>query len=255
VRAIVLDFFEPTGHRPGMESRNLFHRSRRPRGVVPYNPGLHRLVHDKNQWQDSPERPRPAEGFRGWHQRGYLPHRDAPGLTQFVTFRLADAFPEELRAEWRALMEIEEDRRRLRQLEEYLDSARGECHLQRADVARMVEEALRFFHGTRYDLEAWILMPNHVHVLFTQRDVSLSRITGTWKSYTAKEANRILGRSGQFWAEDYWDTYMRDDEQTVRTRHYIETNPVKARLVSDPRQWPWTSARFRDEYGRLNLPA
>jgi len=238
-----------------MESREPSQRSRRPRGVVPYNSDLYRLVRDKNQWQVSPDSPRPTGSLGRWHQRGYLPHRDAPGLTQFVTFRLADAFPSELRAEWQTLLEIEADRRRLRQLEEYLDSGRGECHLKRADVARVVEGALRFFNGTRYDLEAWILMPNHVHVLFTQRDVSLSLITGSWKSYTAKQANQILGRSGQFWAEDYWDTYMRDDEHELRTRHYIEDNPVKAHLAFDPHQWPWGSARFRDEYGRLRLPA
>jgi len=58
-----------------------------PRGVVPYNPGLYALVEAKNRWQD-----RSAES-KHWNQRGYLPHRDAPGLTQFVTFRLADSFP------------------------------------------------------------------------------------------------------------------------------------------------------------------
>ena len=228
--------------------------SRRSRGVVPYNPGLQELVAGKNQWQDHPDAPQASPEFKLWNQRGYLPHRDAPGLTQFVTFRLADGFPVELRSEWEALMKLEDNRHRLRQLEEYLDKGRGQCHLQRPELAGLVEGALRFFHGTRYELQAWVVMPNHVHVLFTQKGEPLGKVLGSWKSYTAKEANRILGRTGQFWDEDYWDTFMRDEAHATRTRRYIENNPVKARLVREPGQWPWSSARFRDEYARLKLP-
>ncbi len=98
----------------------------------------------------------------------------------------------------------------------------------------MVEGALRFFHRTRYVLQSWVVMPNHVHVLFTQRDEPMGRVIGSWKSFTAKEANRLLHRTGQFWDEDYWDTYMRDEAQESRTRRYIENNPVKARLAIEP---------------------
>jgi REP element-mobilizing transposase RayT len=173
---------------------------------------------------------------------------------QFVTFRLADAFPCELRGEWEELLEIEDDRRRRRELEEYLDAGRGECHLKRSEVAGLVEGALGFFDRRRYELDAWVVMPNHVHVLFVQSSRSLSAIVRVWKSHTAREANRALGRAGRFWAPDYWDTYMRDGEHALRVRRYIENNPVKARLVLDPCGWPWSSARRRDEYGRLAAP-
>ena len=229
-----------------------------PRGtrpsVVPYNPNLQKLVQAKHQWQHGPEDPLLPDGSAGWHQRGYLPHRDEPGLMQFVTFRLADAFPVALRAEWQALREIEDNRQRRRQLEIYLDQGRGECPLRRPELAQLVEAALRFFHGTRYDLMAWVVMPNHVHVLFTQGTEPLGRVIGSWKSYTAKAANELLQRSGQFWDEDYWDTYVRNDEHERRTRRYIENNPVKARLAAQPSQWPWSSARFRDAFGKLVLP-
>ena len=228
--------------------------SRNPRGVVPYNPGLYDLVTRKNQWQHGPDDPPFPPDSAGWRQRGYLPHRDEPGLTQFLTFRLADCFPAELRSEWQALMEIEDDRQRQRKLEAYLDLGRGICHLRRPELASLVESALRFFHGSRYNLLAWVVMPNHVHVLLTQRDEPLGKIVGSWKSYTAKEANQVLGRTGQFWDEDYWDTYMRDDPHAEKTRRYIENNPVKAGLVREPVEWPWSSARFRDEFGRLRLP-
>jgi REP element-mobilizing transposase RayT len=225
----------------------------RPR-VVPYSPGLQQLVQAKNQCQHGREDAPLPGGFVGWHQRGYLPHRGKPGLVQFVTFRLADAFPAELRSEWEALLKVEDNRSRLRQLEKYLDKGRGDCHLKRPEVARLVEGALRFFHGTRYDLQAWVVMPNHVHVLFTQRDGLLGRVVGSWKSYTAKKANKMLQRTGQFWDEDYWDTYMRDETHAERTCRYIESNPVKARLALEPAQWAWSSVRFRDEFGRLALP-
>ncbi len=231
-----------------------FKRRRRPRGLVPCNPGLYGLVQAKNQWQGGPDVGQTPVKFKRWNQRGYLPHRDAPGLTQFVTFRLADCFPAELRSEWEALLKIGDDRLRFRQLEEYLDKGRGQCPLRRPELAGLVEGALRYFHGVRYTLEAWVVMPNHVHVLVTQKDVPLGRVVGSWKSYIANKANRALGRTGQFWDEDYWDTYMRDEAHETRTRRYIESNPVKACLAREPAQWPWSSARFRDEFARLILP-
>jgi REP element-mobilizing transposase RayT len=96
-------------------------------------------------------------------------------------------------------------------------------------------------------MRAWVVMPNHVHALFKVGDTSLGRILKQLKVYTAREANRRLHRRGQFWAEDGWDTYMRDREHELGTQRYIENNPVKAGLVRSAKDWPWSSARFRDE--------
>ena len=208
----------------------------------------------KRQWSHPLNKEDLKGGFLDWHENGYLPHRDEPGLVQFVTFRLADSFPEELRNEWEGLLAIEEDRERLLELEAYLDKGRGECHLRRSDIAKLVEDALRFRHRVQYDLRAWVIMPNHVHVLFQVQDVPMSQLVDAWKGYTAKEANKILGRKGRFWQDGYWDTYMRDGDHEVRTRRYIETNPNKAGLVALAQEWPWGSARFRDAYERLCLP-
>jgi hypothetical protein len=76
----------------------------------PHNPGVRDLVSSKRRWSSPPNRENAMCGFRGWRERGYLPHRDEPGLTQFVTFRLADSFPETLRSEWAHLLRIEDDR-------------------------------------------------------------------------------------------------------------------------------------------------
>jgi len=219
----------------------------------PHNPGVRELVSGKRQWSSSPNREDAALGFQGWHERGYLPHRDEPGLTQFVTFHLADSFPAALRSEWEALLQVEDDRERRRQFEKYLDLGRGECHLRRTDIAKLVEDAFRFHHAQWYDLLSWVIMPNHVHFLIKVGDTSLSKIVKELKRYPAREANKILRREGAFWADDYFDIYMRDAEHELKTRRYIENNPVKARLAREPKDWTWSSARFRDEYGRLCL--
>ena len=96
-------------------------------------------------------------------------------------------------------------------------------------------------------------MPNHVHFLIQVEETSLSKIVKELKRYTARQANTILRREGTFWAEDYYETYMRDAEHKLRARRYIENNPVKALLVREPKEWPWSSARLRDEQGVLRL--
>ena len=227
------------------------HPPRRP--GPPHNPGVRDLVAGKRRWSAPPSQEQTRRGFRGWHERGYLPHRDEPGLIQFVTFRLADGFPEALRSEWAHLWAIEDDRDRRTQLEAYLDLGRGACCLRRAEVAKLMEDTLRFFHRQRYDLRAWVVMPNHVHVLFKVDATPMSEIVGNWKKYTAHEVNKLLGRGGELWQADYWDAFMRDSAHERQTIRYIENNPVKARLVLDPKVWAWSSARLRDEGGGLNL--
>jgi putative transposase len=226
-------------------------KARRP--GPPQNPGVRELVKGKRRGS-SPANPEDArQGFRGWNERGYLPHRDEPGLTQFVTFRLADSFPESIRSEWEHLWKIEEAQQRRVELETYLDKGRGECHLRQPEIASLVEDAVRFFHGERYDLRAWAVMPNHVHVLFKVNITPMAEILESWKKYTAQKANRLLKRRGEFWQADYWDTYVRDGGHELDARKYIEGNPTKAGLVLDPKAWPWSSVRFRDAYGVLKL--
>ncbi len=204
------------------------------------------------------------QGFRGWHERGYLPHRDEPGLTQFVTFHLADSFPGSLRSEWEHFAKVEDDHEQRKLLEAYLDRGRGECHLSCPEIARLVEDNLRQFGEgcglqtrapgvPRYELRAWVVMPNHVHVLFKVGTVAMSETVGAWKRHTGRLANQVLGKTGAFWAEDYFDVFMRGAEHERRTVRYIENNPTKAKLVLDPKEWPWSSARFRDGFGGLGL--
>jgi REP element-mobilizing transposase RayT len=240
----------------------------------PHNPGVRDLVDGKRRWSSQSKIENLKQGFQGWHERGYLPHRDEPELTQFVTFHLAGSFPKSLRSEWEQLAEIENSRELRERLEAYLDRGLGECYLRQPEIAKLVEDNFRQF-GTccgsqsrapkqdncgrpgspsnivRYELRAWCIMPNHVHVLFKVGAVSMSEIVGAWKKHTGRLANKLLAKQGPFWAEDYFDTYMRDAEHERKTIHYIENNPTNAKLVLDPKAWSWSSARFRDEFGVL----
>src|SRR5690348_15783656 len=78
------------------------------RSAVPYNPSLHNLVEEKKTWSASVTDQGKKPGFEGWRQRGYLPHCDEPGLTQFVTIRLHDSMPLSRRAEWESILKIED---------------------------------------------------------------------------------------------------------------------------------------------------
>jgi REP element-mobilizing transposase RayT len=214
---------------------------------------LRELIERKRQWNSPPEREHAKLGFGGWHERGYLPHRDEPGLIQFVTFRLVDSFPADVRAEWEHLWKIQNLRERRVELQAYLDRGKGKSYLRDPKIAAVVEEEIRRFHGERYALRAWVVMPNHVHVLFRVGQLPMSRVVGDWKKHSARLANRILQRTGAFWEADFWDTFMRDPEHEATACEYIENNPVKARLVKRVKDWPWSSVRWRDEAGRLKI--
>ena len=217
----------------------------------PYNPGLQKLVEGKQAWGRQLDAQSRARGFIGWHQRGYLPHYDAPNCTQLVTLRLVDSLPASRRGEWEHLLGIENDRERRRQLEEYLDRGLGACWLRQPAIARLTEETLRFFDRQRYALLAWVVMPNHVHLLVEVWDTPLWQLVKSWKTFCAREANKLLGRNGPFWQREYMDTLIRNQAHLRTAIRYIETNPVRAKLVRVAAEWPWSSARFRDEYGVL----
>ena len=216
-------------------------------GKPPCNPGLRQLIAGKRAWSEPLDPVDQARGFLGWHARGYLPHHDAPGLVQFVTFRLHDAMPASRRSEWEAMLQIEENRERRQLLESYLDRGHGDCWLGQPRIARIAVEALRFFDGERYRLDAFVIMPNHVHVLVEIWQTPLASVMHSWKRFIAREANKIMGRTGPFWEREYWDTWMRDETQTQKARRYIENNPAKARLVLDPADWKWGSAAGRSD--------
>jgi putative DNA methylase len=180
-----------------------------------------------------------------WRSRGYLPHVDNLSRQQFVTFRLGDSLPrtvlEQLAAEF---PNEDQDSERHARIEAFLDSGHGTCLLRDPRCAEIVENALLHFADVRYRLIAWVVMPNHVHLLIEPLlEQRLADLVHAWKSFTAKEINRLLGRTGSLWQREYWDRYIRDMEHLQSTIAYIHTNPVAAGLVVQVAHWRFSSAR------------
>lgn len=117
------------------------------------------------------------------------------------------------------------------------------CFLRQPHVAQQVLASIEY--GAQrgdYDLHAWVIMPNHVHLLLTPR-VNASKALGSLKAGNAKSANRLLGRAGQaFWQDESYDHLVRNDEEFRRIQRYIESNPVAAGLVLKPEDYVWSSA-------------
>jgi putative DNA methylase len=217
----------------------------------PSNPGLKQLVETKREWHFYPDAKAKEQGFLGWHERGYLPHFDAPNVTQFVTFLLRDAFPVTRRREWGPLLQERDESLRKRKLEAWLDRGHGECWLRFPAVAGRVEDVLRAEDGKAYRLRAWTLMPNHVHLVVDVWHTPLSELLHLWKGRSSREANKVLKRQGRFWEREYFDTLIKDEPHLQRAVRYTENNPVKAGFAHDPKGWNWSSARWRNDCGRL----
>lgn len=217
----------------------------------PKNPGLLKLIRAKTEGNWKPSIEELKKGFRGWHQRGYLPHFDAPGITQFVTFQLHDSFPVSRHAEWKTILGEPDNSAKRRKLEAWLDRGYGKCWLRDVAVAEVVERILLEADGRDYRMAAWSVMPNHVHLVVDIWAVPLGKLIDGWKGKSARLSNVFLGRSGKFWQEDYYDTAIRDDSHLNRAIRYTEQNSVKAFLVKTAREWSRSSAYHRDEFGRL----
>jgi REP element-mobilizing transposase RayT len=130
-------------------------------------------------------------------------------------------------------------------MDRFLDQTRvGPLWLRDSAVAALVVDAIR--SGERelvhYELGAFVVMPNHVHVLVTPR-VPVPKLTQRLKGYTAREANRILNRTGEaFWQGESYDHWVRNAEEWTRIAGYIERNPVTAGLAARSEDYPWSSA-------------
>ncbi|HKQ75019.1 MAG TPA: transposase [Blastocatellia bacterium] len=246
--------------------------------------------------------------YRGFYERN-LPHFQPPEATLFVTFRLDGSLPEVALEQWRiekkrlemtllrwaaisppgtipdpeavAEEKLKYHRRWFRKFEELLDGATtGPMWLKEDRVASIVDEALRYRDGVIYRLDAYCVMPNHVHAVFAPflteelaRELAdkairrkratlnqllpadideetcqfvLASIMDSLKGWTARRCNRTLNRRGQFWQHESYDHVIRNQAEWERVVNYVVKNPVKAGLVADWKDWKWSYRRQRE---------
>ena len=198
-------------------------------------------------------------GAPGWHSRGYLPHFEGRGAIQHVTFHLADSLPQvmlrPLEAELNILPIEKRDVERRKRVDAWIDAGHGACVLRQPGIADMVQDSLLTFDPVRYRLLAWVVMPNHVHVLFGPMEGwTVAKIVAGWKKFTSRKIldegpDRGEGSGGPVWHREYWDRYIRDEKHFRQAVDYIHLNPVKAGLVDRAEMWRWSSAYANREIG------
>jgi REP element-mobilizing transposase RayT len=179
--------------------------------------------------------------------RQNLPHWTQPGCSYFVTYRLADSIAQSTILPWREELAIwrknhpepwdtqaiAEYNRFFVRKEEWLDAGHGSCVLARPEIRSIIEENLIRFHGERYILDEFVIMPNHVHVIVKPLgEYGLSEILHTWKSYTSKQILKLTGRKAPLWMDESFDHIIRSWEQLERFRRYIRENPRSRELQS-----------------------
>jgi hypothetical protein len=168
--------------------------------------------------------PPPSEIKAGLKPRfRHLPHIDLVGHYQFVTFRTFDSIDEFIR-KWDFSPAISNKEKQLK-IDEYLDTSINGAYLQ-DKVLEWLFEFLLQQDKKLYDLVAFAIMNNHVHILFKPLQ-SLSKVMQMIKGVSAKKINELLGKNGRFWADDYYDKAIRDEKHFWVVYEYIKNNPLK----------------------------
>jgi putative transposase len=223
--------------------------------------------------------------------RRRLLHWYQPGYAHFVTYRLVNSIPKSLLQQWRneratsirqagslpydARSELRYKVERLffKRYDEYLDRNCDRKWLADTHIAKIIRENLYHHNESKYQLLAYCVMPNHVHLLLQPFEKALAGsslgqaaslppsepisdecadstsplagIMHSLKSYTANKANEALNRTGPFWQHESYDHWVRDLDELERIVNYIRANPVRAGLCDKPTDWEFSSAHDR----------
>ena len=172
-----------------------------------------------------------------------LPHWQPQGRDLFLTWRLSGSLPTKTMAALRA-SETKELGKRFREFDMELDGANcGPLWLKEPRVASIVVAGIKAVAEKRLcRTHAWVVMPNHVHLLIEPR-APMAAITKAIKGPTARQANLLLGRTGKyFWQDESFDHWIRDEGEFEKVKKYIGRNPVMAGLASEESEWAWSSA-------------
>jgi putative transposase len=172
--------------------------------------------------------------------RRRLPHHYPEGIPLFLTWHLHGSLPALLLPPPGPLVSGQA----FVWLDRQLDAPRGgPTYLRQPDIAQIVVDSIHKGAGLgHYELGAYVVMANHVHLLIRPL-IAPDRLLKSLKGATARAANRLLGRTGEpFWQKESYDHCVRNRIEFEKIRMYIETNPVKAGLVRNPEDYPWSSS-------------
>lgn len=193
-----------------------------------------------------------------------LPHLQPGGGCFFVTFRLKDSIPliklAQLKEKYENLqvtkrnqaIQYKLQKRFFGEYDQLLDAIEsGPTYLKQPTIAQIVQQEIHQFDSKWYDLLAYTIMPNHVHLLVDtslqlvegkvmENNVYLHKIMNQIKGATARKANLALNTNGKFWQRESYDHLVRDDKELLNIIGYIVENPVKAGFVTDWENWKYT---------------
>lgn len=190
--------------------------------------------------------------------RRRLPHWLVADSTYFVTIRLAGTIPcdvlKKLAAERDALAskrptdeaQLALQRKQFVRIEKVLDAHQpGRDWLLNSLVASAFFNSLTWFGepARGWNVYAVTLMSTHAHIVMRNGaglSGELLRHLGQFKRHTAHESNKLLGRSGSFWAREDFDHWCRNENKVLGAVRYTANNPVTAGLCASWRDWPWT---------------
>ena len=200
----------------------------------------------------------PSGDFDQWDRT--RPHRHQPAAVCFLTMRLNDSIPKSVLQSWhlerleflmrhgvdcsgdwetgyqRLTSEQQEEFKKYfaRQRELTLDNCFGKCELANPVASEEVAKSLLRFHGDRYWMGDFVIMPNHVHCLVAFKSVDIAKTQpGGWMRYSARQINKLIGRSGSLWFPEPFDHFVRSNSQREYLRRYIRDNPAKAGITGE----------------------
>jgi REP element-mobilizing transposase RayT len=178
--------------------------------------------------------------------RNFLPHWQQDDATFFVTWHLGDSIPKPMLERWKRERDewlrcnpepwTEEQEKEYHeaftaQKERWLDKGHGSCVFRDPAVSAIAGDVLRHFDGLRYRHHSWVVMPNHVHALFSLvKGFFLEDTLKDWKGVSARHINELLNTGGKLWQKDYFDRIVRDLRHFANCAKYIRRNPLKAKL-------------------------
>ena len=162
--------------------------------------------------------------MEGYHKRK-LPHIQCEGMLNFITFRTYDSIDEYIK---RLSLSDINNKQKQYQIDQYLDNSQNGAYLHKEQI-KIIKGILFEYDNVYYELYSFAIMPNHIHLLLLPK-IKLSDILKQIKGKSAILLNNSLDKKGTFWAREYYDKVIRDENHLNIVMEYILNNPIKVNL-------------------------